>query len=260
MRELQVQAFAESEHAVARVRARSSEPDDCAVGGHGAVPASPETWSCRLALARTQNSRTVRLIGGVDLVLSARPVFRAREGQSVWMKDLSRARDVNRREFLARAGAVCLGAAGVDQVLRFGEIAASAAPIAAGSTAPGSVLAASASECPVDTVVVVMMENRSFDHYLGWLGDDEVYLDAGRRRYGSSFFVDGVVHQSFPDGLGQVVPTRPADSFDPEKVETRGCSFQDPGHTWDAARVQRELGVPGPRERQRRVRVDLLLG
>ena len=31
----------------------------------------------------------------------------------------------------------------------------------------------SAKQSPVDTIVVVMMENRSFDHYLGWLADDE---------------------------------------------------------------------------------------
>ena len=31
----------------------------------------------------------------------------------------------------------------------------------------------SAHDCPIDTVVVLMMENRSFDHYLGWLGTDE---------------------------------------------------------------------------------------
>ena len=36
------------------------------------------------------------------------------------------------------------------------------------------------SDCPIDTVVVLMMENRSFDHYLGWLGADEQYLERGR--------------------------------------------------------------------------------
>ena len=151
------------------------------------------------------------------------------------------ASDVNRREFLVRAGAAWLGAAGASQVLW--NITAEAMPRAV--TAPmaaGSVLAGNASECPIDTIVVVMMENRSFDHYLGWLGQDDAYLDAGRRRYGAGFFVDGLVHQSFPDGLGELVATRPAESFDPEKAETRGCSFKDPGHTWDAARVQRDQG------------------
>ena len=49
---------------------------------------------------------------------------------------------------------------------------------------------------PIDTIVVVMMENRSFDHYLGWLGDDEAYLEAGRSRYGPAFRVDATTSTS----------------------------------------------------------------
>ena len=49
----------------------------------------------------------------------------------------------------------------------------------------GSLLDLQPSDCPVDTVVIVVMENRSFDHYLGWLGSDDAYLEAGRRRTGS---------------------------------------------------------------------------
>jgi hypothetical protein len=30
-----------------------------------------------------------------------------------------------------------------------------------------------------------MMENCSFDHYLGWLGSDETYLEAGKSRWGA---------------------------------------------------------------------------
>ena len=46
----------------------------------------------------------------------------------------------------------------------------------------------SAKESPIDTVVIVMMENRSFDHVYGWLATDEHYLEAGRKppRPGSS--------------------------------------------------------------------------
>jgi phospholipase C len=44
-----------------------------------------------------------------------------------------------------------------------------------------SILDHPASECPIDTIVVVMMENRSFDHFFGWLGDDSNFLDEGRR-------------------------------------------------------------------------------
>ena len=150
---------------------------------------------------------------------------------------------MNRRDFLVRAGAVCAGAVGASEVLR--RVTAKGAPITGTSIAPDSVFAGSASDCPMDTVVIVMMENRSFDHYLGWLGEDEAYLDAGRRRYGSSFFVDGSC-TSRSRTRRATRATRPAESFDPEKVETRGCSFQDPGHTWDAARVQRDSGFLAP--------------
>jgi phospholipase C len=55
---------------------------------------------------------------------------------------------------------------------------------------------------PFDTVVVVMMENRSFDHLLGWAGTDAAYLDAGRQRYGADFTLDGNQAQTFVDAQG----------------------------------------------------------
>lgn len=91
-----------------------------------------------------------------------------------------------------------------------------------------------------------MMENRSFDHYLGWLGGDAGYLEAGRRRYGPIFRVNGRVEQTYPDSAGQMVATRSAGSYEREKVETRGCSFRDPGHSWTAARIQRDKGFLAP--------------
>jgi phospholipase C len=60
----------------------------------------------------------------------------------------------------------------------------------------------------IDHVIVVMMENRSFDHFLGWLpGADGkqaglTYLDK-----------NGVAHQTFP-----LAP------------DFQGCSYHDPGH------------------------------
>jgi phospholipase C len=88
-----------------------------------------------------------------------------------------------------------------------------------------------------------MKENRSFDHYLGWLADDEAYLDAGRRLHGSGFSIDGRVHQTFYDPLGREAATRPAAYYESkEKVETRGCTYGDPGHSWMNGRVQRDHG------------------
>jgi phospholipase C len=108
------------------------------------------------------------------------------------------------------------------------------------------VLDRAASECGIDTVVVVVMENRSFDHYLGWLARDTAYLDDGRRRYGATFAIDGRVHQVFPDPSGNAVATRPAASLGSETVETRGCTYRSPGHGWREARLERDHGFLAP--------------
>jgi phospholipase C len=68
----------------------------------------------------------------------------------------------------------------------------------------------------LDHVVVVMMENRSFDHLLGWLpGADGkqaglTYTDAS-----------GTPHQTFP-----LAP------------DFQGCTFRDPDHSFQGARVE----------------------
>ena len=89
---------------------------------------------------------------------------------------------LNRREFLQRAG------------MTGGALAAAAALPAChtvfplGYEAKHNLLSHSAKDAPIDTVVIVMSENRSFDHWLGWLGRDQSYLEAGRSRYGRFFF------------------------------------------------------------------------
>ena len=47
------------------------------------------------------------------------------------------------------------------------------------------------------------MENRSFDHYLGWLGADAAYLDAGRAKYGHNFHVSGRQLEHYTDADDQ---------------------------------------------------------
>ena len=69
---------------------------------------------------------------------------------------------VTRRTFARRAALVAGAAAVGPTLLRTG---------ASGAAVRGDpLLSLAAKECPIDTVVVLMMENRSFDHYLGWLG------------------------------------------------------------------------------------------
>ncbi len=105
----------------------------------------------------------------------------------------------------------------------------------------GTMLDFAASESPIEHVVILMMENRSFDHYLGWLSADEAYQERGRRNYGDSFSIDARPHQTYLDPSGNEV-----DTFSMggglSAAGYRGCGFADPNHGWDAGRVQRDHG------------------
>jgi phospholipase C len=106
----------------------------------------------------------------------------------------------------------------------------------------GSLLDLPAAQAPIDTVVVLMMENRSFDHYLGWLGGDEEYLEAGRRLYGRRFRIRATNRRAYETPEGERVGTfaLTADATLPNPF--RGCNYGDPGHSWDAGRAQRDGG------------------
>jgi phospholipase C len=130
---------------------------------------------------------------------------------------------MRRRDFLARTAALA-GAAGLATVL------------------PSDVLVAEAARhhrhrlpsprhMPIDTVVVLMMENRSFDHYFGW------YPDADGKNRGLSY----------RDAEGDRVRTHHLGG------EYQGCGFRDPDHSWDGGRFQYHHGkmsgfVKGNRE------------
>ncbi len=108
----------------------------------------------------------------------------------------------------------------------------------------GSILDLPASEAPIDHIVVLMMENRSFDHYLGWLGSDEGYLDRGRRHFGDGFTIDAKPQQSYVGTDGSEVSTYSMGGGT-SVAGWRGCGFQDPGHGWNAGRAQRDRGFIG---------------
>jgi phospholipase C len=72
------------------------------------------------------------------------------------------------------------------------------------------------STAPFDTVVVLMMENRSFDHVLGWLPG------ANGRQEGLRYTdTNGITHETWP-----LAP------------EWQGCRFGDPDHTWQGSATQ----------------------
>ncbi|HEX6455292.1 MAG TPA: alkaline phosphatase family protein [Solirubrobacterales bacterium] len=73
---------------------------------------------------------------------------------------------------------------------------------------------------PLDTIVVLMMENRSFDHYLGWLPNADgrqaglTYRDAAGNSHGT--------HRLTGD--------------------FQGCAHPDPDHSWAGGRLQLDGG------------------
>jgi phospholipase C len=101
-------------------------------------------------------------------------------------------RAVSRRAFLGTAAAAALAAQ----------------PLARAALAAPSRLPVHPAKSGLDHVVVVMMENRSFDHILGWLPG------ADGKQAGLSFTdKNGVAHQTF--------------SLAPD---FQGCAYHDPGH------------------------------
>jgi phospholipase C len=71
----------------------------------------------------------------------------------------------------------------------------------------------------VEHVVVLMMENRSFDHFLSWLPD------ADGRHDMTYLSTDGNVYPNYP-----LAP------------DFQGCGYSDPDHSWEGFLVQRNFG------------------
>src|SRR6185295_7385172 len=73
----------------------------------------------------------------------------------------------------------------------------------------------------IDHIVVVMMENRSFDHFLGWLEGAD-----GRQRglvYLDSSGAPHATHRLAPD--------------------FQGCGFRDPDHSYAGGRIEYNSGA-----------------
>src|SRR5437016_14061421 len=73
----------------------------------------------------------------------------------------------------------------------------------------------------IEHVVVVMMENRSFDHFLGWLPAAD-----GRQA--------GLV---YPDAAGQPHSTYPL------APDFQGCGHPDPDHSYQGGRIEYDGGA-----------------
>jgi len=116
---------------------------------------------------------------------------------------------LSRRELLVRGSALAGGAAllGLPQWAR--PAAAQSAPRLPAPASSG-----------IDHIVVVMMENRSFDHFLGWLPG------ADGHQAGLSFTDQaGVEHSTYHLG------------------EFQGCGHPDPDHSWEGGRTEYANGA-----------------
>ena len=120
---------------------------------------------------------------------------------------------MGRREFLARTAGLA-GLAGLATVLPAETLISQAAKVQTSTPLP------SPSNIPIDTFVVLMMENRSFDHYLGW------FPGADGKNKGLSY----------PDEQGRQHHTHPL------APDFQGCGFKDPDHSFEGGRVEYDHG------------------
>jgi phospholipase C len=72
----------------------------------------------------------------------------------------------------------------------------------------------------IEHIVILMMENRSFDHFLGWLPHAD-----GRHDMKFVSAVDGNTYPNYP-----LAP------------DYQGCGYSDPGHSWEGWLVQHNDG------------------
>ena len=122
---------------------------------------------------------------------------------------------LSRRELMTRGTMLAGGAALFalpEWARRAGAASSSPAPITTRLPSPAS--------SGIDHIVVVMMENRSFDHFLGWLPG------ADGRQAGLDF----------KDGAGVSHSTY-------HLTEFQGCGFADPDHSWEGGRTEYDNGA-----------------
>jgi phospholipase C len=119
-----------------------------------------------------------------------------------------------RRDFLRRTAAMAGIAAGMGLALDPDTVIAHAARRQREVDVP------SPRNLPIDTFVVLMMENRSFDHYLGWLPG------ADGRQAGLEY-TDANGHQFATHRLNGTY---------------QGCGFLDPDHSWQGGRTELDGG------------------
>lgn len=125
--------------------------------------------------------------------------------------------ELSRRTFLTgAAAAAALTACSSSTTTSSSPTNAPGSIAAPGTTRPAAPVLPDPAKAPFDTVVVLMMENRSFDHLLGWLPG-----------------VNGKqAGLSYPDQAGVAQASWDLDT------DVQGCAFKDPRHDWEAVAKQ----------------------
>ncbi len=206
---------------------RDGEPGSRPGGATGSTPAtvtptrSTAAQGRDLAVVDEVEDGHLRLRGGQRAVIRRPPTTRrgSRGASSPTPSRSSGSRPtirdelLRRREFLGRTAALA-GLAGMAGVLPAETLVAEAAKRAARKPLPKP------RDLPIDTFVVLMMENRSFDHYFGW----------HRRADGRNA---GLCYPNL-DGSQTFATHRLTPDF-------QGCDFRDPDHGWNGGRHQIQL-------------------
>ena len=127
---------------------------------------------------------------------------------------------ITRRQFIGGLGGTAAGLAGACLLAACGSSTSSKAA-STKATTTGKAGLPDPKQAPFDTVVVLMMENRSFDHLLGW-------LPGADGKQGGLSYVDkaGTTHAQWP-----LAPY------------WQGWQYADPGHDWESAVIQYNGGA-----------------
>jgi phospholipase C len=111
------------------------------------------------------------------------------------------------------------GALGASGALLLGEVVANGAGASEGAARAANAALPPPTKSGIEHVVVVMMENRSFDHFLGWLPH------ADGRQAGLAYpDAQGTSHRTF------------------HQTQFSGCGFTDPDHSYEGGRLQYNNG------------------
>jgi phospholipase C len=145
--------------------------------------------------------------------------------------------DIDRRRFMKGAAvAAAVGGAGLGRGVARAAPPDGGAPGRPSPTDPGcggaepdwsvppSTLPANPDACPIGNIGVLMMENRSYDTYFGWLENGRGFLNLGLE-----------LEYTKPDGSLTARPEHWAPAY-------RRCGHPDPAHGWDTGRDQLQNG------------------